>query len=71
MNCCCCVPGRICVIIGVVLGLSEIILAAVVNFHTFGFLLGLLCMVGSAGFFFYLYKLAKSEEGGSMNDSQE
>ena len=69
MNCCCCVPGKVMLIVAAVASLAEIICAAVYNFHTFGFVLGLLCMAGSVGFFIYLWKLSKS--GDSSIDENE
>ena len=41
---CCCKINGIVVLIGLVAGLLELIAACVVNFHTFGFIAGLLCM---------------------------
>ena len=46
-------PGKIVAITAAVLALTEVIVAAVVNFHTFGFILGLLCLLASAGFLYY------------------
>lgn len=69
-NCCCCVPGKVMVIIGVVFSLIEVICAAVVNFHTFGFVLGLICFLGSAGFLLYLYKMSREDSNMSINEDE-
>ena len=56
---CCCVPNKICAIVVGVIGLIELILAAVYNFHAFGFSVAIICLLASAGFSYYIFTAAK------------
>ena len=55
-TCCCCAPGYGWTIAGGVIGIAELILAAVYNFHAFGFIMGIIILISSAGFAFHIFK---------------
>lgn len=69
-GCCCVKPSKITSIVGFILSLIELILAAVYNFHAFGFSLAIIGLVSSVVFFFITRKDAKrtNDKRDSMRD---
>ena len=63
-NCCCFRWSKTMSIVGMALSVIEFILAAVYNFHTFGFCLAIVGMLASA------VKSCKLEQHGLSTDSR-
>jgi dipeptide/tripeptide permease len=74
-NCCCFRWSKTMSIVGMALSVIEFILAAVYNFHTFGFCLAIVGMLASAVFFFLIRKeettKMSKENKESVNSNEE